>query len=170
VADDEEVVALGVDDEVLERETKVRASLPSNIASPANLLQQARLQEEFFRANATAGNLQRERTPESDDEVNENVKARREADLNRERKIKRRLKRERLARGEVADDDDDDDDDDDEEDDEEDSLFGSVSCVHNAVWGGDANISTGRMMRVRSWRKKTSNPTLTPSSLPFLLQ
>lgn len=95
---------------------------------PAYPLRQARLQEEFFRANATAGNLQRERTPESDDEVDENVKARREAEVNRERKIKRRLKRERQARGEVADDDDDDDDDDDEEDDEEDSLFGSVSA------------------------------------------
>ncbi|KAJ9094862.1 hypothetical protein QFC19_007791 [Naganishia cerealis] len=109
VADDEEAVALGVDDEVLERETK------------------ARLQEEFFRANATAGNLQREQTPESDDEVDEGVKARREAELKRERKMRRRLRREKKARGDAASDDDDDDDDEDEddEDDEEDSLFGS---------------------------------------------
>lgn len=81
---------------------------------------QSRLQEEFFRANATAGNLQREQTPESDDEVDPHVRARKEAELRRERKLRRRLKREKKARGEAGSDDDDDDDDDD-------SLFGSVS-------------------------------------------
>jgi hypothetical protein len=79
------------------------------------------LKEEFFRANATAGNLQREQTPESDDEVDPVALERKRAEQKRERKMRRRLRRERKARGEAASDEDDDDDDD------EDSLFGSVS-------------------------------------------
>lgn len=124
VADDEENVPLGVDDEELERETKVRLMAPS-LARLLTVSPKARLQEEFIRANATAGNLNREQTPESDDEMDPAVRERKQAEQRRERKLRRRLRRERKARGEAGSEDDDDDDDDD-------SLFGSVSCEEKA--------------------------------------
>lgn len=55
------------------------------------------------------------------------VHARKQAELKRERKLRKRLRREKKARGEVGSDDDDEDEDDD-------SLFGSVSAFPYAAF------------------------------------